>query len=334
MLLNNIISKFWDQTHLDANLQLDEVEGIDDAFQSVYAESLSFSKLMLPDSSYDKVEHEYINGVSEFSEDVMSVHDLTHALWAGYHPTVLLFARLRWYGEKGIYHYSDADTPLDSDALSSEIDLARKFVSLLPAKWLLSLPNSEDVDKNIFQTILAAANARYSLDIGMSISFDEIVILSGMSRRAVQNDAAKGGDDNLKYAGADIENKDALAWLNERRNFTPTRPFKTSLNSDDLYIDETVEIESEGEKEYVFVPLTDDETVFLPEMRREAGYQVGKYGDEEYYLDYFEALKVIQDMDSPRFRRPNETGNWGIKNVVSWKRVLLSELQSAVARLS
>jgi len=41
----------------------------------------------------------------------------------------------------------------------------------------------------------------------------------------------------------------------------------------------------------------------------------------------------VQTMKAPKFRRPNSEGNWGIKVVGQWKRVVLDDLKRAVASI-
>lgn len=320
-------SRWWDQTALSAEHQLDEVEVLDEAFQEVYVASLAFSKLILPNSNYEIVESQYIAGVQEFNADIESVEGLQDELWAGYHPVVLMLSRLKWYGVKGIYHYTDSNSPQNSEALRNEIRLGRSFLSLLAPAWLSSTGSTSNLSEdNIFEQVVHAAEARYALDTGEDLSFEQVVILSGMSRRAVQNDAAKAGPTNLEVNGNEVKNSDAQEWLSDRRNFIPTK----NLGEDHVKKGFETEKFTSTDGEFVFVPVTDDGIAFLPELRRESGYQIGKYGDEKYYQDYYQALTALQKMDVPKFRRPNAQGNWGIKVSTSWRRVPKNEIDAAI----
>lgn len=324
-MINNFESEYWDKTHLDCDKQLDEVDGIDGPFQDMYVKSLCFAKLLLADKPYACVEREYIGAVHDIEDSVKSFDDLSDGLWAGYHPIVLLFSRLRWYGEKALYHYSDSDVLIKSNALIGEIKQARKFNALLPAEWSRSQVQNVE-DKNVFEKILLSAEARYAFDTGKELNLDQITVLSGMSKRAVQNDVAKNSDKNLKVTGDMVTNINARAWLKERRNFIPTKYYHSdeeegaALNLDVKVL--------EKDTEFVFVPVAEDGTVFLPELRQPQGYLIGKYGCETHVENYFDAINQLQVMVSPRFRRPNDEGNWGIKAVDSWKRIPLSDLSS------
>lgn len=331
MMMENITSKCWNQTNLTPEMQLDEVELIDEAFQDVYVGSLAFSKLILPNANYSIVESQYVEGVQEFNSDIHSVDGLTDELWAGYHPAVLMLSRLKWYGIKGIYHYTDAEAPAKSEALRQEIELGRTLISLMAPAWLSTNDDLENLEQShVFWQVINAAQARYALDTGMPLTFEQVVILSGMSRRAVQNDAAKGGPANLKVNVEEVQNEDALTWLRERRNFIPT----TYLNDQEArQVSMAEQLDEEDDADFIFVPVTDDGIAFLPMLRREGGYQIGKYGDEKYYQDYYEALAALQKMAVPKFRRPNAQGNWGIKVSTDWKRVPKSEIDAAIHQL-
>ena len=82
----------------------------------------------------------------------------------------------------------------------------------------------------------------------------------------------------------------------------------------------------EIEEDYVFVPVASDRTRFEPGTRRDQGYQIGAKGAEVYVTDYFEALGLLSRQATPRWRRPNEAGNWGIVSAVSWERVRRADL--------
>lgn len=68
--------------------------------------------------------------------------------------------------------------------------------------------------------------------------------------------------------------------------------------------------------EFVRVPFYVErdgrKTHFLPECRMARGYRIGPKGEEQLIVDYWEALSVLLKMSTPRFRRPNSNGNFGI----------------------
>lgn len=66
------------------------------------------------------------------------------------------------------------------------------------------------------------------------------------------------------------------------------------------------------------VPVAKDGSAFLPGLRRTSGYTIGAKGEERVVREYPQALEELTRMETPRWRRPNSAGNWGIVSGVSW----------------
>lgn len=317
----------WDVSVLDGMQVLDRVDGLDDEFANIYLKSLDFIALMLGDDEYRRVEKAFLDFANAVQGgDLETKEDIAQVLWAGYHEIPGIYARLRWYGEDAKFHYQDGADPKQSSALKAELAEAQRFHDWLPGDWVSV---SETGGKGLFGKVLQMAQARYALDTDQELTVDQIVVLSGLNRRSVLNAISKPGEAGLEVDPKGlISNAEAKRWLSERRNFKPTeiyRPFAEPEVSD-----EAVPEQSE-EAAYEFVPVTDDKVAFLPDLRRAQGYQIGKYGQEEYVTDYFEALRKLQSMSTPRFRRPNVEGNWGIKVGMEWRRVPLDELRQSAS---
>ncbi|MEN8261761.1 MAG: hypothetical protein ABFS02_14550, partial [Pseudomonadota bacterium] len=78
----------------------------------------------------------------------------------------------------------------------------------------------------------------------------------------------------------------------------------------------------EAEKGTVLVPEAGDGTRFLPELRRRKGYQIGPKGAERYVSDYFQALRELQTMTPPYWRRPSRSTHvYGIVKGVAWRSI-------------
>lgn len=320
-------SPYWDQTCLPAEQLLDEVEALDLAFVDLYRRSLGFTSMLVEGTFFAEAAGAYVRFADSLAGGGIETADqLAEVPWAGYHPIPLLFARLRWYGQLGKFHYTDADRANQSGALRGEIAIAHAFCSEVPSDWLAQSDDSKDV----FSQILLAAEARLALDSGEDLSIDQVAALAGMERRSIQNALSRKDESGLKSNAAGmVAHGEALRWLGARRNFIETLTYRPNDSESDVPGDQE---SAEELREYTFVPVTDDGVAFLPEMRRASGYQIGKYGQEVYVEDYFEALAQLQAMDVPRFRRPNVEGNWGIKNGTGWQRVAVDDLQAAVAR--
>lgn len=316
--MNNVNQndQYFEFTELSGMAMLDEVERYEVEFTHIYLETLAFLETMVDATSYENIKKEMILNAGDFEgHEYSSKQDIEEGVWAAYHPVPLLFSRLCWYGEKGLFHYNDVTALEDiskSDALKGEIRLAKEFHQAIPSEWLES---DEILGKGSFGKTIFASEGRLLLDSGDELKIEHIIALSGMSLRSVRNSLSKNDASGLRTnENGNIDNDEARRWLADRKNFR-----FTTLSFDDESL--PTETEEQNDVEYVFVPVADDGTVFLPKLRRENGYQVGKKGEETYHENFYEALKALQSMAKPRFRRPNEQGNWGIKVGTSWVRI-------------
>ena len=80
-----------------------------------------------------------------------------------------------------------------------------------------------------------------------------------------------------------------------------------------------------------YVEANGDRTLFLPDLKTTSGYRIGPKGDEVVIPDYWEALRVLSQMNPPRFRRGNSAGNPGIvtcqsDDVLEVKKTYLEKL--------
>lgn len=68
----------------------------------------------------------------------------------------------------------------------------------------------------------------------------------------------------------------------------------------------------------MLLPVARDGTCFHPRLIRNGGFTVGEKGEEERYDSFTDALQALRQMSVPRWRRPNEQGNWGIVSGIRW----------------
>ncbi|SFQ78273.1 3'-5' exonuclease [Donghicola eburneus] len=71
----------------------------------------------------------------------------------------------------------------------------------------------------------------------------------------------------------------------------------------------------------ICVPVAGDGSTFGPELVRKGRYTVGAKGAEEQYDSFDAALAALRQMDTPRWRRPNAAGNWGIVTGRNWTQI-------------
>lgn len=320
-------SDSFDRSVLPIEVTLPDPDDLDNDLIEIFHRAIRFAQDLLAPQGAEKVRDAYLATAEDVSGNaVSSEEDLREVVWTGYHPAMLLFRRLEVYGVQGYHHYSDAAKAGESAALCHELELASQFYTTIPSNWL-QLSDTEG--KGAFGRILQAAQARYALDTGKDLTVDQVTILAGVNRRSVQNALSKQGEAGLRaIVDPDfpnerrIPNSEAKRWLSDRRGFQPTRPWHAEGESEEQPVEVT------GPTEYVFLPVAEDMTAFRPAMRRNGGYQIGPKGEEEYVEDYFEALNRLQAMRVPRWRRPNEKGNWGIVTGTHWTRVPLPEILS------
>ncbi|KCZ83535.1 hypothetical protein HAD_13074 [Hyphomonas adhaerens MHS-3] len=188
-------------------------------------------------------------------------------------------------------------------------------------------------------TTRTAAKARLAYDKGDSLSIAELAALSRVSMKRLQNAVyAKTDEAPLVAKDGKIAAENARAWL-EARDYKPSiwqaiedlQPLNSDWGEDVPYGSETSESKL---ADYVFIPVANDGSEFLPELcwrdgrgASEAGYTIGPKGAEQKVADYRTALDILSKMETPRWRRPNpESGNWGIVTGQSWRRVALAGL--------
>ena len=78
----------------------------------------------------------------------------------------------------------------------------------------------------------------------------------------------------------------------------------------------------------VFVPVAADGSSFHPGLARSGKFVIGAKGEEVPHATFEDALGALQRMATPRWRRPNDAGNWGIVSGRDWKRVERRQLMS------
>lgn len=74
-------------------------------------------------------------------------------------------------------------------------------------------------------------------------------------------------------------------------------------------------------KSRILVPFASDGTCFNPSLRcpPSGAYIVGESGKEVTFDDFDAARDHIMMMYVPRWRRPNEAGDWEIVSAVIWE---------------
>jgi len=71
----------------------------------------------------------------------------------------------------------------------------------------------------------------------------------------------------------------------------------------------------------ILVPFAADGSCFCPSLRcpKSGAYIVGEEGKELSFDDFDDALEHIKMMYTPKWRRPNASGDWEIVSAVQWE---------------
>lgn len=199
-----------------------------------------------------------------------------------------------------------------------------RFLQLLPVS--LKLHGIEMIE----QTCLAAT-ARLKIDLGEPLSVHELAAVTRVSTKRLQNAIY------AKTADSPIVNKNdglipvatAQRWL-DARDYLPSI-WKQFVDQEGWELEgftpSVADDEEEDREDFLFVPVARDGTLFSPNLcgRKGAGgqpsYTIGAKGNEKTYDDYEKAIVALAEMSIPRWRRPNENGNFGIVSAEQWRRL-------------
>lgn len=174
---------------------------------------------------------------------------------------------------------------------------------------------------NQLSKIVALAQSRWNLDHATGdVDPASLAILGGLSEGRIRN-MMSGEGRAFENTGGRISATSALAWLQERPAFfnsiwqQPDEALVGASGSDVL-------------DDVVFVPVAADGSHFHPGLVRGGKFMIGAKGEEVEHSSFDEALSALQKMATPRWRRPNEAGNWGIVSGRDWKRIERRQLMS------
>ncbi|WP_206524642.1 hypothetical protein [Devosia sp. 1566] len=215
---------------------------------------------------------------------------------------VQLFAGLAFYGRYG--------------ALLEKLPRDRRpdwvAAAIGSAEWLVSKAPPAAHDEVPTRIIVLAAG-RQALDLGAGVLEPKAVgLLGNLSEGRVRN-LMSGQEPQLTSVQGRIPAAEALRWLSSRPGFWPS-----------IWQEEQVATTAMPDR--LRVPQAADGGLFHPGLRRRNGYTIGAKGSEVTIEDFDTALKALAKMSEPRWRRPNEQGNWGIVRAVAWVEIDRREL--------
>lgn len=228
--------------------------------------------------------------------------------------------------------YADRNTDQFRDVPAYVRDVSNqltRFVQLLPKS--LNLYGIETIERTCL-----AASGRLKIDFSEPLSVHELAAVTQVSTKRLQNAIyAKSADAPLPNKDGSIPAAAAQRWL-EARDYKPSiwQEFIACKGWEEGG-EASALIPAQNEMgDFLFVPEARDGTVFSPIACKRGGsngehrYTVGSKDAEVDYEDYEDALAALSRMATPRWRRPNENGNFGIVSAERWRRLTRDELFS------
>jgi hypothetical protein len=173
--------------------------------------------------------------------------------------------------------------------------------------------------------IINLALSRHAIDRAEGeVDVVSLATFGSVSEGRIRN-LLSSGDGGLAKAG-DKNNPSVTAvsagtWLKGRKEF-----FASIWQQPDEASPEAPS--SDFSEEIVFVPVAADGSHFHPGLARGGRYSIGAKDQETRHDSFDDALAELHKMAVPRWRRPNEAGNWGIVSGREWKRIERHHLKS------
>lgn len=221
----------------------------------------------------------------------------------------LLLLHASVYGHYGV---TPADVPFKTraawvEAMAQKLEQFRQVAQPEP--------------QGVIARIINLALSRHAIDSGAGeVDLQSLALFGGVTEGRIRN-ILSSGEGGLEKVGQRVTAVSAAAWLKGRKEF-----FASIWQQPDEAVPEAPS--PDFSDEVVFVPVAADGSHFHPGLARGGKFMIGAKGEEASYPSYNEALNALQKMATPRWRRPNEAGNWGIVSGRDWKRIERRKLMS------
>jgi hypothetical protein len=175
--------------------------------------------------------------------------------------------------------------------------------------------------QGVISVISQLALSRYAIDHGEGdVDLQSLALFGGVTEGRIRN-ILSSSDSGLEKVGQRVTAASAAAWLKGRKEF-----FASIWHQPDEVAPEVTS--TDFADEVVFVPVAADGSFFHPGLARGGKFTIGAKGEEVPHATFADALAALQMMATPRWRRPNDAGNWGIVSGRDWKRVERHQLFS------
>jgi len=215
-------------------------------------------------------------------------------------------------GIYGLYGVTPADVPLNArkawvDTLAQQLDQFQQV--------------AQPERQGVIARIINLALARHAMDSGEGdVDLQSLALFGGVTEGRIRN-ILSGSEGGLEKVGQRVTAVSAAAWLNGRKEY-----FASIWQQADEAPPETPS--PDFSDDVVFVPVAADGSYFHPGLVRSGKFRIGAKDEDVPYDTFDEALSALQKMATPRWRRPNDAGNWGIVSGRDWKRIERRQLMS------
>jgi len=174
---------------------------------------------------------------------------------------------------------------------------------------------------SIISSLTNLALSRHAIDTGEGdVDLRSLALFGSVTEGRIRN-ILSSSDGGLEKVGQRVTALSAAAWLKGRKEF-----FASIWQQPD---DVAPEAHGPDFSDHVmFVPVAADGSIFHPGLARGGRFTIGAKGEEVQHSSFEDALAALQKMATPRWRRPNEAGNWGIVAGRDWKRIERRQLMS------
>lgn len=235
------------------------------------------------------------------------------------------FHDLEAYGRYGIdINAREHEEPkVVEKRIAGFVEKAEQFLAMCPIDVWLGEERSPQLE-----TTISLARNRWALDNDRPVEPDALAIFGGVSAGRMRN-LTTGKTAIFNKESGFIPAHEAHAWLAERDDFFTSiwrdaRPVYDGSVGDYTFV------------QPIFVPVARDGSVFHPGLERRGGFTIGPKESEYQAETYEQALRDLQEMPSPAWRRPHsKQGGWGIVQGINWERFSEEQLdQRARSELS
>ncbi|MGB3626836.1 MAG: hypothetical protein WA989_13460 [Henriciella sp.] len=201
--------------------------------------------------------------------------------------------------------------------LRGHVETAVSFLALCPLDAWLGPKREPQLEDTVL-----LARGRWALDNDRPIEPEALARFGGVKMSRMRN-MVSGQNPILRRENGLGPAHEATAWLQDRDSFCPSI-WRTARPSYDGVVTTFTYVQP------IFVPMARDGSLFHPGLERRGTFTIGEKGGEVHVENFDDALRDLQEMPDPAWRRPPRggRGGWSIVRGTSWARISQAELDA------